>query len=259
MHRRQAAIIALATTGSRRGRQPDDPREPGVDPALREARLEPLGLDGLHEPPVAERRPDLPPRDPPRAASERVSVAPAEEERPAAGTQRRTEARGVARPIAVLERVEEADVDDRVERPAERGEIQRIRYLELDGNVAIRRLGRGALDRGRREVHAQHRVPERGQVERVLAGPAPGVAHRPADAPRQREADERALRSPDVPCRRPAVAVRVVEEPDHPPPPRRTVPDPGTGTARAPASAGRAPPRRGSAEALPFGERTGLS
>src|SRR5450759_4455887 len=110
--RRRAARRCRAASRPAAGADPGDLRQPGMDATVRKARVEPLGVDGLHLPPLAERRSDLPPRDPPRAAPERVAVAPAEQEGPPARSERSREARGVPGALGILERVEEPDVED---------------------------------------------------------------------------------------------------------------------------------------------------
>ena len=58
------------------------------------------------------------------------------------------------------------------------------------GHPPLERLRPRPVDRRMRQVHAEHLVPEPGQVERVLAGAAADVQHATDDAPRLDQAQD---------------------------------------------------------------------
>jgi hypothetical protein len=102
-------------------------------------------------------------------------------------------------PVGIRERVEQAAVDGDIERPPETLERQRIRDEELHADVALDRLGACPLDRRRGGIDPDDVEAPRGDVERVLAGPAADVEHRALDRAALGKAHDRGLRSPDVP------------------------------------------------------------
>ena len=109
----------------------------------------------------------------------------------------------------VVEDVEEAAVEDRVESLAERRQIERVGDDEADGHRAVAGLGLGELDGGRREID-----PDGGQAEvrghdRVLAGPAADVEDATDERAGVSERLEGRLRSADVPRRSEALVHRV--------------------------------------------------
>src|SRR2546423_5889977 len=99
--------------GAWRGGRGRPPRGPLPDPRLVD--LELRSLDADHGPPVAERGAQLVLRDPLRPPGPGLTVAEADQVAAAARAQHRRQAGHVSGPVLVVEYVEHAAVDDRVE------------------------------------------------------------------------------------------------------------------------------------------------
>src|SRR5206468_7437618 len=110
----------------RAGLRTGDAGQPGVDRPVGHVRLEGVVLDRFHGPVMGEGLVDLRLRHAARAVAPFVSLAPTQHEVAPAGLEHGVEVAREHRTLLVLERVEQAHVDDGVEGPAELGDAQRI-------------------------------------------------------------------------------------------------------------------------------------
>ena len=128
--------------------------------------------------------------------AERVPIAPAQEERAATRPKHRAEAGRVARTFGIAQGVEEPHVEDRVERPAQCREVQRVRDQELHAGMP---RGRSPSQLARSIAAAATSTPttawpSAARWSAFSPGPAPRVEHRSGDQPLGGEPDQRALR-----------------------------------------------------------------
>ncbi len=95
--------------------------------------------------------------------------------------------------------MEEPTVEYRVEPLPERWQVEGVTDLEADGERASCSLLPGLSDGCRSRIDAGGLESHRGSHQGVLAGAAPDIEHAAPDLTGIRQADERALRSADVP------------------------------------------------------------
>jgi hypothetical protein len=112
--------------------------------------------------------------------------------------------------------VEQPAVQHRRKPAAQPLQRQRVRRRErhLDSTVG----GLGAGDRQGRlgHVNPQHRQAQRGQVQRVLTGPAAGIEHRASEAAVGCQPNDGRLRPADIPWRRAVTVRRIPGQPRQP-------------------------------------------
>ncbi len=140
-----------------------------------------------------ERAEQLHLRDASRAGAPRVALAPAQHERAAVGLQCTVQAPRVDRALVVGQGVEQADVDDRVERPPQLVDPQRVPDAELrhprvaprpssarSRSLARRGRRRARGDRARRGRAHAHRYHSRRRARSPRSRRPPPVRPRPA-------------------------------------------------------------------------------
>ena len=131
------------------------------------------GRDDLqHVPAFCERITKLLLRNAAGAHVPRLAIAEAEQVEHASGLQHRGQTGDVRRPLTILEDVEHAAIERRLEPSAELIEREGVRDEELGRRASLEALGPGLLDRPRRGVDADHEQPTGRQFERVLSGAA---------------------------------------------------------------------------------------
>ena len=118
-----------------------------------------------------------------------------------------------ADPLIVRKDVEEPGVDCVVEGSGHATDVDRVGLEERDADRSLGGLSAGPSDGRGRGIDAGHVVPERGEVQRVLARAATHIYDGSCDCPLLGKTGERRLRSADVP-RRFAIAVGGFESHD---------------------------------------------
>ena len=118
----------------------------------------------------------------------------------------------VTQPFLIIECVEEAAIEDRVEGPIEPIESQCVGDQEGRIEPTLGRLPPRLRQRGRSHVDADGRQSQRGQLERVLTSTATDVEHPAGERTAIGEPNHRRLRATDIPGRRP-VLIRAVPVP----------------------------------------------
>ena len=78
--------------------------------------------------------------------------------------------------VSVVEDVKQRAVDDRLVAGLI-AEVHRVGHLEARVDALFRGVGAGLFDRVRREVDAEHVVPQPGEQDRVFARPTTDVEH----------------------------------------------------------------------------------
>ena len=168
-----------------------------ADPRLVD--LERRRLDADHGPPVAERGPQLILADPARPPGPRLTVAEADQVAAAAGTQHRPQAGHVPGAVLVVEDVEHAAVDDRVDGPAQVRQPEHVTDFEASHQAPFGRLLPGPRDGEVGPVDSGRVGPVRSGQQGLLPRAATGVEHPPGQQALLREPHEGRLRSADVP------------------------------------------------------------
>jgi len=165
-----------------------------------ESRLHPVRLDGGDIPSTAgvERGPQLLLGDGVRPG---VGTFVAEAQHVQRSIRRgdRREARHVRRSLVVVQGVEQAAVQHRLEPAPQPVEVKRVRRDELHLELAL--VGRlpGDGECRLRDVDTENRQPQRSDVKRVLPGSAAGIEHRSGESALSRQADDCRLGTANIP------------------------------------------------------------
>ena len=167
-------------------------------------------FDRVDSPAVCERRPNLGLANAAWTHGAGLPVAEAEEEVPGARTEHGAQASFELHTLHIGENVEEAAVKSCVEGLPEVRERERVGDEEGGRESAGGGLLLGTSDSGGRGIHPGDLEAPRGQVQRVLAGPAAHVDHGAREGARFRKPLDDRLRPADIPGRR-AGPVRPVE------------------------------------------------
>ena len=205
--------VELATelvVRSRPRSDPSDCRQPGRRAVVVVARLHPVRFDGGDLPSDAgvERRAQLLPTDGVRAGVGSF-VAEAQHIQGPVVLGHRRETRHVPWSLVGVEGVEQSAVQHRREPASQPFQLERVSRGERDLDPTV--VGLGAGDRQCRlsHVNAQDRQSQRGEVERVLAGPAARIEHRSGEPAFGCQPHDRRLRPANVPGRRAVVVRRI--------------------------------------------------
>ena len=127
----------------------------------------------------------------------------------------RRETRHVPWSLVAVEGMEESTVQHRIESPPQAIELQRVNFSELNRDPTLGGLLSGDHQCGPSHVNAENRQPQRGEVERVLAGPATRIEHRSGESTFGCQTHYSRLRPADIPRRRPIAVRRIPGQPRH--------------------------------------------
>jgi hypothetical protein len=105
--------------------------------------------------------------------------------------------------------VEQPTVQHRREPAPQPLQLECVRHHEPDLDPSVGGLGSGDRQGRLGHVNAHHRQAQRGQVQRVLAGPAARIQHRAGEAAVGGQPHNRRLRLANIPGRRAVVVRRI--------------------------------------------------
>jgi hypothetical protein len=203
-------LVAALRSDRSRGLDPLDGRQPGRCAVVVVSRVNPVRFDGgdLPSRPGVERRAQLFLPDGVRARIGTI-VTEAQHIQGSVVLGHRRQARHISWSLVAVEGVEQSAVQHRREPAPQTLQLERVRHSErnLDPTVVGLRSGDGQCRL--RHVNAQNRQSQRGDVQRVLAGPAARIEHRSGEAAFGRQPRDGRLRPADVPRRRAVVVRRI--------------------------------------------------
>ena len=128
-----------------------------------------------------------------------AAVAEAQHVHGSAALGHRGDVRGEIAPLVGIEGVEQPAVQHGVKPATQTAQLERVSHRELGLEVTLFGLLAGDRQCGLGHVNAQHRQPQRGDVQRVLAGPAARIEHRADEPAGGRQAHDGRLWVADVP------------------------------------------------------------